>query len=47
MGITKEKLNKVVENINLNDSINKVTNFDKNSIAHLETVPARKKTRFY
>ncbi|MEO9531775.1 MAG: hydroxymethylglutaryl-CoA reductase [Crocinitomicaceae bacterium] len=41
MGITKEKLNKVVEEINLNDSINKVVNFKKSDSAHLETVPAR------
>ncbi|MBD3638563.1 MAG: hydroxymethylglutaryl-CoA reductase [Crocinitomicaceae bacterium] len=39
MSITKNKLNKVVERISLNDSINKVANFDGTATLSLKTVP--------
>lgn len=41
MSITKEKLNKVVEDLNASDSINKIVNFDRSITDQLPTVPAR------
>lgn len=41
MSITKSKLNKVVENVNLNDSIRKVESFDPSTTENMQTVPMR------